>query len=210
MVVINTENPQSHPSEFLEDLIEMKEVVAILKEVKKQPPSEDWFVMWDNKKPRPGQEEDLMMKIAKLEPYTHRTFIEADKEIKARINAQIQDSVQRETTRLKREFQDDQVVLKAKLTEMEEQFAKNKHDLLKAREDAVKIAQKAQKILDLQKDTQDGFSWKDTLIAGAVGYRYGPIGALISALAVNLFPTDIFDETNTTTTITSWNNDDEL
>jgi len=195
LLVIHSENPESNATEFLEDLKEMKELVKTLKDAKNEEPNENWFVMWDNKKPRPGQEKELLAKISKLEPYTHKKFIEADKEIKERINAQIQDSVQRETTRLKREFQDDQAILQEKLSEMEIAFSKEKKELIKAREEAVKISEKAQKTIE----QQGGFSWKDTLLAGVVGYRYGPVGAVLSALAVNLWPGDFQDDGTYTT-----------
>ena len=192
MLVIHSENPESSAAEFLEDLKEMKEIVNILKEAKKEGPNENWFVMWDNKKPKPNQEKELLEKIAKLEPYTNKKFIEADKEIKERINAQIQESVQRETSRLKREFQDDQVELMVKLKEMEKTFQKEKEELIQAREEATKLAEKAKKTIKDQQ--QGGFSLKDTLIAAIAGYKFGPVGAAVGALAVNLWPNGYEDD----------------
>jgi len=191
LLVIDSNYPGNKYSadDFLNDLKQMKEVVNVLKQNKKEEPNHNWFVMWDNKNPRPGQEKELFEKIEKLEPYTHKKFIEADKEIKQRISVHIKEELERETRRMKREFEDDYDELKYKLLEMQEKYEENLKKIVEERDKANSIAEK------YLKPKEEGFSLKETVLAGAIGAKIGgPIGAIVGALAVNILPDNIPDE----------------
>jgi len=193
MLVIDNGYPGNNyqADDFLKDLEDMQEVVDILKEYKQEEPNKNWFVMWDNKQPRAGQEKELFQKIEKLEPYTHKKFIEADKEIKQRINLHIQEEIDRETRRIKREYEDNQEQLEAKLEQVQEKYKTKIEEIIKERNEAIDIAQE---LVEKQENPEgSGFNWKSTILAGVVGSRYGVVGAVVSALAVNLIPDNLFD-----------------
>jgi len=203
MLVIDNGYPGNNyqADDFLNDLKQMREVVNILKEYKKEEPNKNWFVMWDNKQPRPGQEKELFEKIDKLEPYTHKKFIEADKEIKQRVNAHIKEEVEREARRLKREFEDDNEELKYKLRELEERYNENLKLIMEERDKANSVAEQ---VLKAQTSRDEGFNLKETVLAAVVGAKVaGPVGAFVGALAANVLPSYIPDETE-------GNFDDEL
>jgi len=194
MVVIDNNYPENgyKAEEFLRDLKDMSEVANILTEFKGEEPNNDWFVMWDNKNPRAGQEKELFQKMEKLEPYTHKKFIEADQEIKQRINAHIKDEVDRETSRIRRDYEDNQDLLETKLKEMQKMYKEKVHEIIQERNEAVDIAQDL--IAKQQQKTEDeGINWKSTILAGAAGYKYGIPGAILGAVAVNLIPDNLFD-----------------
>lgn len=88
ILIINTDKFYSVTDEKVLTSIrdEMPEIVNMLSEAKGKPFNEKWFVRWDNIKPRPNQEANLLKAIDELEGYTHEKFVSAQKEINDRLD----------------------------------------------------------------------------------------------------------------------------
>jgi len=133
-----------------------------------------------------------LRKIRYLESYTYRKFIEADPEIKQRMTDHIKEQVEAETRRFIKEYENDHQLLMSKLRELQGTYEKRLETLIVERDQALKAVQEMIEV-QKKKDEED-FSWKETILAGIVGYRYGKIGAVIGAVLVNLIPNNLFDE----------------
>jgi len=77
MLLIYPEDEKNEGKDFLKSLFEMGEVLKLLREGKGEEPNENWFCVWNNKHPRKGQEEELLDKISKLQPYTRSELSES-------------------------------------------------------------------------------------------------------------------------------------
>jgi len=140
-------------AQAVEEFKELTEVVRILKEGKKEDINENWLCVWDNINPKQGQEEELFRKIDKLEPYTHEKFIEAEREVKARIDKKVKAELDRQIAIVKRESDLDKKAQEEKIRNLEAKSAKNKEEMMKARDQAQNNT--AQLIAAMQKMGQE-------------------------------------------------------
>jgi len=77
LLIYSEEEGENQGKDFLKSLLEMGQVVKLLKEGKKEEPNENWFCVWNNKRPVKGQEEELMKKVSNLQPYTKNELADA-------------------------------------------------------------------------------------------------------------------------------------
>jgi hypothetical protein len=70
------------------EILKMNEVVNILKS-QRNDQVKDWFVHWDNFKPKPNQVQNLMLAVSKLRPYVSLDYINSRPEINDRIDKNI-------------------------------------------------------------------------------------------------------------------------
>ncbi len=81
----------------------MKVVIDQISKAKGEPWGSNFYVRWDNKKPRENQEETLMQKISYIkEGYTHEKFVKAQEEIQQRLKAAIDAKVAEETKKIEK------------------------------------------------------------------------------------------------------------
>ena len=154
-------------SDAMKSFSQMTEIMKMLKEGKGTDPNENWFCIWDNLKPYPQQEENLLKKIATVEPYTHKKFLEASEEIRKRLDARVQEEVQRHLDRAKKDFADDKEKLEAKIQEIETNAKKEREELLaaqqRAQSDTAKFVEAFEKMNEHNREQMSEFYKQMTL-----------------------------------------------
>jgi len=129
IVIIHATEPVPTDEERFTELSQMTNTMKAISLAKKEPFNKKWFVLWDNKRPRTGQLEDLLEKINKVEPYTHQKFLEAQEEIKKRLNAAIQAEVEKERKFIEKLYKDDKEAMKKEMELMEKRHKEEKKQI---------------------------------------------------------------------------------
>jgi len=123
-------------AQAVEKFKQLTEIVRILKEGKKEDINENWFCVWDNINPKPNQEQELFTKINRLEAYTHEKFLAADKEVKARIDKKVRAELDRQIAIVQKKSDLDKKAQEQEIRDLEAKFAKEKEEMLRARDQA--------------------------------------------------------------------------
>ena len=136
LLVVKDPRQTGKNSEFLSELKGMHEIVKLIREGKEEQPHEGWFCTWDNLRPLEGQQEELIRKIERLEPYTYRKYLESEKEVKVLIDENLRKKMENEIARASKDHEKDQLLKKHYIQEIERKFAEERANILKATEDA--------------------------------------------------------------------------
>ena len=136
LLVIHDPKETAKKSNFLSQLAEMHEIVKLIREGKEEQPHDGWFCTWDNFCPLGGQQEELIRKIERLEPYTYRKYLESEKEVKVLIDEKLRKEMEKEIARASKDHENDQILRRHHIQEIERKYAEERASMLKATEDA--------------------------------------------------------------------------
>ena len=113
------DNKQRTETDVLNIFRGMNAVVEILKEAKNEELNQNWFCLWDNFKPEPNQEQNLMSKIATLKPYTHQKFVDAQNQIKQSIAIQANKDAEAQITKARQDVAKERAQAEARIRQEE-------------------------------------------------------------------------------------------
>ena len=113
------DNQQRTETDVLNIFRGMDAIVEILKEAKNQELNSNWFCLWDNFKPVPNQEQSLMSKIATLQPYTHKKFLDAQDQIKQSVAIQAHKDAEAQIIKARQDVANERAQAEARIRQAE-------------------------------------------------------------------------------------------